>query len=347
MRVLHLLQSNRFSGAENVVCQIISMMKDNPEIEMAYCSQDGQIREALAERGIKFYPLSGGLNVTEVKRVIKEYKPDVIHAHDMRASFIAARSAGKTKIVSHIHNSDFEARKISLKSVAYLLSLPKFSSVIWVSNSCFKSYYFSKLYAKKSYILYNVIDGESVLKRAQSDENNYSYDLAYVGRLANPKNPQRLVKIVSLLKKQKSDIKVAIVGSGDLEDETKSLAEELGVSENIEFLGFMSNPLGVLKSSKVMVMTSDREGLPMTALEAMALGVPIVSTPTDGLCDVVKPGVTGFLEWDEQKFANHLFELISNPEKQKEFSNATLSEFGKFNDINNYKDVLRKVYGIK
>lgn len=140
------------------------------------------------------------------------------------------------------------------------------------------------------------------------------------------------------------DVKVAIVGSGDLEDVTKSEAEKLGVSENIDFLGFMSNPLGVLKSSKVMVMTSDREGLPMTALEAMSLGVPIVSTPTDGLCDVVKPGVTGFLEWDEQKFANHLFTLLSNPEKQKEFSNATLSEFEKFNDINNYKNVLNNVY---
>ena len=346
MKVLHLLQSNRFSGAENVVCQIISMMKDYPDVEMAYCSQDGQIREALAERGIKFYPLTDGFTVSEVKRVLKEYKPDIIHAHDMRASFIAARSAGKTKIVSHIHNSDFEARKISPKSVAYLLGLPKFSSVIWVSNSCFKSYYFSKFFAKKSKILYNVIDGEAVLKRAESDENNYSYDIAYVGRLANPKNPQRLVKIVSLLKNQKPDIKVALVGSGDLEDETKSLAETLGVSKNIEFLGFMSNPLGVLKSAKVMVMTSDREGLPMTALEAMALGVPIVSTPTDGLCDVVKAGVTGYLEWDEAKFADRVLELITDDNLQKAFSDLTLKEFEKINDTENYKDVLKDAYGI-
>ena len=340
---MHLLQSSHFSGAENVACQIISMMKDCPDIEMAYCSRDGEIRNALEERNIKFFPI-GNLSVAEVKRVINEYKPDVIHAHDMRASFIAARSAGKIKVVSHIHNSDFQARKISPKSVAYLLGLPKFSNVIWVSNSCFKSYVFSKLFAKKSKILYNVIDGEAVLKRAEDDVNSYSYDIAYVGRLANPKNPQRLVKIISLLKKQMPDVKAAIVGSGDLEEATKAEAEKLGVSENIDFLGFMSNPLGVLKSAKVMVMTSDREGLPMTALEAMALGVPIVSTPTDGLCDVVQRGVTGFLEWDEQTLANHLFTLLSNPERQKEFSSATLKEFAKFNDINNYKDVLNNVY---
>ena len=57
MKVLHLLQSDRFSGAENVVCQIIGMMKNEPNIEMVYCSSDGPIRDALAERKIKFVPL--------------------------------------------------------------------------------------------------------------------------------------------------------------------------------------------------------------------------------------------------------------------------------------------------
>ena len=89
MRILHILTSNRFSGAENVVCQIIGMMKDEPDVEMRYCSPDGQIREALAEREITFAPISE-LSVSEVKRAIKETKPDIIHAHDMRASFVAA-----------------------------------------------------------------------------------------------------------------------------------------------------------------------------------------------------------------------------------------------------------------
>ena len=71
MKVLHLLQSDRFSGAENVVCQIIGVFKDNPDIEMAYCSRDGQIRDALDERRIKFYPITN-LKISEVKRVIHE-----------------------------------------------------------------------------------------------------------------------------------------------------------------------------------------------------------------------------------------------------------------------------------
>jgi len=347
VRILHLLQSNRFSGAENVVCQIIGMMKENPDLVMAYSSQDGQIREALAERNIDFYPLSGGLKVSEVKRVIKEFKPDVIHAHDMRASFIGALAAGKTKIIAHIHNSDFEARKISPKSLAFLLTKFKYKNVIWVSDSCFNSYIFHKAFSKKSKILYNVIDAKSVIDRANEDLKKYDYDLAYVGRLANPKNPLRLIKIVGFLKQKKQDVKVAIVGSGNLEQSVINEAERLGVKENIVFHGFMANPLGILKSAKIMVMTSDREGLPMVALEAMALGIPIVSTPTDGLCEIVKPGVTGFLEWDEQKFAEHLFSLITNEQQQKEFSKATLEEFKKLNDTNKYKEVLNYVYGVK
>ena len=66
MRVLHLLRSDSFSGAENVVCQIIGMIKDEPDFEMVYCSPDGQIRDALAERKIEFEPIKK-FSVKEVR----------------------------------------------------------------------------------------------------------------------------------------------------------------------------------------------------------------------------------------------------------------------------------------
>ena len=76
MRVLHVLASDRFSGAENVVCQIIGMTRDDPEMEMVYCSKDGQIRDALKEQGIVFAPLNA-IKTSEMKAVIKKYAPDV------------------------------------------------------------------------------------------------------------------------------------------------------------------------------------------------------------------------------------------------------------------------------
>ena len=85
-------------------------------VEFAYSSRDGQIREALKDRNIEFYPIEK-MSVSEFRRVIKEVKPDVIHAHDMAASFYAALACGNVPLVSHIHNNAFNSRGVSLKSI--------------------------------------------------------------------------------------------------------------------------------------------------------------------------------------------------------------------------------------
>ena len=67
--------------------------------------------------------------------------------------------------------------------------------------------------------------------------------------------------------------------------------------------GYMSNPYKALKSAKVFLMASRYEGTPMSVLEAMALGVPVVSTPVDGIADVVEPGINGYLEEEDDALA--------------------------------------------
>ena len=195
MKVLHLLQSNRFSGAENVVCQIIGMMKNEPNIEMVYCSRDGQISEALNERNIAFAPIKE-LSVKEVKRVIKEQKPDIIHAHDMGASFVAARACGKIPLISHIHNNNFNSRGLSAKSIAYYFAARKSKHIFWVSQSSFDGYAFHKSLKGKSSVLYNIIDVNALYEKTELDGNSYNYDVIYVGRLTYPKDPQRLMRVL-------------------------------------------------------------------------------------------------------------------------------------------------------
>ena len=99
MKVLHVLSSNQFSGAENVVCQIIGMF--NTEIEMAYCSPNGPIEATLSHAHIKYFPLEK-FNKKLLKKIIELYKPDVIHAHDLKASIICSRFYKGLKIVSTI-----------------------------------------------------------------------------------------------------------------------------------------------------------------------------------------------------------------------------------------------------
>ncbi len=343
MKVLHVLNSSQFSGAENVVCQIIGMFSNTPDVQMMYCSRDGQIRQALEERGISFVPVSD-LTVPELKRVIREQKPDIIHAHDMRASFVAALACGKITLVSHIHNNSFDSRGLSAKSIAYIVAACKAKHIFWVSQSSFLGYYFRNLFFKKSSVLYNIIDIEKLYEKMQCDEQCYDYDVIYLGRLTTPKNPVRLMHICSKLVERKPDIKIAVVGAGELEAETKAARTGLNLEKNVDMLGFQSNPLKILHDSKVMIMTSLWEGTPMCALEAMALGVPVVSTPTDGLKDLIEDGKNGYLSDDDDVLANRIVEVVENDELRMVLSQNAMRKSRRINNVEHYVQTLMEQY---
>ena len=342
VKVLHLLYSNFFSGAENVVCQIISMMKEE-DIEMAYCSRDGQIREALKEKNIEFYPIEK-LNVNEVKRVISIYRPDIIHAHDMHASFIASLACGKIPIVSHIHNNAFDSRTINKKSIAYAVSAMKAKYIFWVSRSAFDGYRFHNWFKGKSRVLYNVIDINQLYEKMEMDTAKYGYDVIYMGRLTFQKNPQRLIKVIRLAIKRKPDLTVAIVGTGELEAETKKLVEEYGLENSIKFKGYQPNPLKMLHDSKVMLMTSRWEGTPMCVLEAMALGVPIVSTPTDGIKDLIHDGENGYLSDTDEELAARLVQIVEDKAERVRLSKKQIADATEYNRTDLYRDAIISVY---
>jgi glycosyltransferase involved in cell wall biosynthesis len=342
MKVLHVLNSTRFSGAENVVCQIIHMFQ-NDDYEMAYTSPNGQISDALKERGVDFYPLES-LKVSELKKVIKQFQPDVIHAHDMKASFVVSRCNGKIPFVSHIHNNAFDSRKISLKSIAYLFAALRSKHIFWVSNSSFNGYCFHGILDNKSSILYNVIDIDALKEKMLLDNNSYKYDVCYLGRLTYQKNPQRCVKVIYELKKINPNIKAVFIGTGELETEVKELCNKLNLCDSIDFLGFQSNPLKILHDSKVMLMTSRWEGTPMCALEAMALGVPIVCTPTDGLKDLITNDEPGYISDDDLVISKKISELISDQELHKRLSDNCIRHAEDINNIDKYKYQISKCY---
>lgn len=343
MKILHVLCSNRFSGAENVVCQIIDMFQDEPDVKMVYCSPDGQIRESLKEHEIAFTPLKE-LSVAALKQVIQEQRPDVIHAHDMRASFYAAGACGKIPLISHIHNNNFDSRGVSPKSVAYLFAAHKARHIFWVSQSSYEGYAFHSLFQKKSSVLYNIIDVNALYEKTSLDTNEYDYDITYIGRLTPPKNPQRLMNVFRLVIDKKPNVKIAVIGTGELEAETKALAQQYDLLQNVDFLGFQSNPLKILYDSRVMAMTSRWEGTPMCALEAMALGVPIVSTPVDGLKDLVINGENGYLSDDDIVLAEKLLAIVEDEELHDRYSDYMKRQAAIYNDMTKYKKAIAEQY---
>lgn len=342
MKVLHILFTNKFSGAENVACQIISMMEEDG-FDSVYCSTDGPIRDTLKGKDIQFKGLKN-FSVKEIRKVIKKVNPDIIHAHDMKATLYSVLSSRHIPIISHIHNNSFDSQKISIKSIVYLFSTIRVRKIIWVSKSAKKDYFFSKFVYKKSKVLYNVIDRNELLSEKKSDNNKYDYEVIFLGRIAEPKNPRRLIDVFEKVIESRKQTQIGIIGTGIMERELVELVKKRELDNNITFLGFQSNPFKILNDAKVMVMTSRWEGTPMCALEAMSLGVPIVSTPTDGLKEIVVDDNTGYLSDEDNVLSLKICEILNNEELYKKLSEKSTERAIKLMDINIYRKNLREIY---
>lgn len=333
-RVLHLLTSTKYGGAENVVCQIIKMF--NSDMDMLYCSPTGDIEHILNENNIK-HELLRKVSIIELNKIVNKYKPDIIHAHDVKASILASFFKRKATIISHIHGNHNSMNKINIKTVLYAISSAKYKHIFWVSKSALRDYRFFNYVKNKSSVLYNVIDKKEIIEKINRDMDTYEYDIIFLGRLTYPKNPERLMDILKIICEIKNNTKIAIVGTGDLEAKVEEKIIKYQLQNNVFLLGFKDNPYKILKSSKVMLMCSIYEGTPMCALEAMLLGIPIVSTPTDGLVDLIEINETGYTAENNEKLARYCIEIINNIKLRNKLSNNSKNKFDEINNIVQYK----------
>ncbi|SHE81959.1 glycosyltransferase [Caloramator proteoclasticus] len=341
MRILHLLSSNKLSGAENVAADICMMFKN--ELEMSYCSPDGSIKDALKDREVNFIPLKK-LNIFEVRNAIKNFKPDIIHAHDVKATVIATLVSGKIPVVSHLHVNANNMSVISIKSLIYFISSFRVKKIISVSESCLEEYKFKNFIRNKTVVLKNIIYENRLKKLIEKDNKKYDFDFVYLGRLTYQKNPERVAKVASQVLKKCQDARFGVIGEGELKSEMEKIFREEGVIDRVTFTGRLPYPYKALKSAKCMLMCSRYEGLPIAILEAMALGVPIVSTPVDGITDLVENGVEGFLTSDDEKLAESVQSLLENNELFLEMSSNSITSFNEFNNESDYRNRLSDIY---
>jgi glycosyltransferase involved in cell wall biosynthesis len=343
-KVIHLMSTHAFSGAENVACQIINSFKNNENYEMIYVSRIKENKKNLQDRNINYYKLAK-FNYKNIKNTIKKLQPDIIHAHDARASIMAALFYKDATIISHIHANHENMRNFCFKTILFNIFSKRISKILWVSQSALDNYKYKKNVVSKSVVLYNVINSNEIYEKIELDQNEYeNFDLIFLGRMTFQKNPLRLIKIIKKVKKAKENIKVALVGSGELDEQVKQSIKDNDLEENIQFFGFVNNPYKILNSSKMLIMTSRYEGTPMSALEAFALGKPIISTPTDGLVDIIENGKTGFILAKDEELINEIINLKNDDNKIKEMSKNVLMASKKINNIESYKNKLEKIY---
>lgn len=308
-RILHLLASNKFSGAENVVCTIIDNLKD--EFDFVYCSLDGDIADSLKERNIKFYPMEK-FSIRELNRVIKLYKPDIIHAHDYRASILSYFSSFKGEIISHLHNNCPFATSWNIKSLLYAFTINRYEKVIGVSKKVYDEAIFKNKMKDKFVKIYNFVNKDNIIKLSKDYVYEKKYDLFFIGRLTEQKNPLLYIDIVNLLKKENNNISAVMIGDGELYDACKETISLLNLNDNIEMLGFVSNPFPIIKNCRLGVMPSKWEGFGLTAIETMILNKIVLNSGVGGLGEIFS--------------------------KNKQFICSNINEYAdKIKNINNYE----------
>jgi glycosyltransferase involved in cell wall biosynthesis len=130
--------------------------------------------------------------------------------------------------------------------------------------------------AEKLNYIYNPVDQAYIEKAANADvEVPRGEYIIHVGSFSASKRHDLLIRAYA---SSGIEEKLVLVGKGKLENELKELVSELGVEDKVLFLGFRANPYPLIKKAKLLVLSSDYEGLPTVILEALSLGVPVVST---------------------------------------------------------------------
>lgn len=343
MKVMHILNTGTYSGAENVVISIITHMEK--DIQCVYVSLEGSIGKILKKYNITYYPIEK-LTILNIKRAIKDEKPDIIHAHDFTASIITSIVANNIPVISHLHNNPPWIKKINLKTIVYGISCLKYKKILTVSNSVMKEYIFGSRFYKKTIVVGNPIIPKDIIKKSKIALKKDSYDIVSLGRFTLQKDPEKFLNIIKKLNQKIPNLKVGMIGMGEMYDFIKEKIIEMKLENVIECLGFIDNPYGILGNSKLLCIPSRWEGFGLVAVEALSLGKPVVASNVGGLPGIIDDN-SGKICQNIDEFITEIYMLLSNQEyyEKKSSSARNRAEFLDNKDI--YFKKIREAYIVK
>lgn len=255
---------------------------------------------------------------------------DVVHVHvSVRGSFkrkyeIAkiAKVQGK-KLIIHEHNGEF-AEIFETEDDAYRAKVRNFfglADVVIVLSEEWREY-FSQYVCDENKIL---VMHNAVSIPKQAADPRARQNVLFLGRLGSRKSPDVLLRAAKSLRARFPEVHYRFAGDGDI-DNYKALAFELGISDQCDFVGWVTGDEKerLVRESGVFCLPSRHEGMPMSLLEMMAYGIPCIATPVGGVPQVIRDGKNGYLTpvGDVNALAERLSGLLSDPEKRGEIGTA-------------------------
>lgn len=301
---------------------------------------------------------------TKLKKVIDAGGYDIIHCHTPVGAMLtrlAAKQARKngTKVFYTAHGFHFYKGAPAINWLLYYPVekwLSRYTDVLITINK--EDYERAKTF-KAGNVCY--VPGVGIdLKKFRTDDNFYNskreelcaelnipYDatiLLSVGEVNKNKNHR--VVIDALGKIGRKNIYYIICGRGPLVENHKNRSKQLNIEEQVILAGYRTDVADFYKISDVFVFPSLREGLPVSVMEAMASGLPVIATRIRGSSDIVKDNVNGILldPMDVDGFENAIIELCDNPNMRKQIA-ANNKEKSLEYDLPKILSEYRKIYG--
>ncbi len=322
MKITLLISSLSGGGAERVTCNLANHLSDFGHTVEILTMGDTEAAEPLREN-IKYSPLltnqerSNFLinNIKRFFRLRKYMKTQTVDAYVVMLPVpteMMLRFSKLTKapiIVSE--RADPKVYSSKTKKTLSKLASRAYGYVFQTEEA--KAWYMPYLKGVESVIIPNAINPAFIRPKYDGDREK---TIVGAGRLAEQKNFPLLIRAFSHIADKFPEHKLVIYGKGDLLDSFKCLAVDFGVGDRIEFPGFCTNMSETLEKASMFVLSSDYEGMPNALMEAMASGLPCVSTDCGGggARFLIQDGENGLLvpQKDEEAMAEAMEKILSD-----------------------------------
>ena len=328
-KILMMLQNFGEGGAQHVVYeQIRALNKERFDVCVLCYGKPTEtaLEKQMQKMCMPIYMNSVGQirlsTILKALRIIRKERPEVIHAHMGSAGFGAIWTLlTDSPLVITVHTKPEKAFSSKIEKLVRWALRKENVVLVGVSkeNEALVKQYFDVSENKVAC----VNNGINLDRFSRKDHENFT--LINVARQDENKNQAVLLRCFAKLHKQDNTVKLLLLGNGPLHEELKKQAETLNISEAVVFTGNISNTEDYYAVSDMYVQTSHREAMPLSVLEAMAAGLPIVSTDVGGLKDVVKDNGILVPDNDEEALYQAILKIYrQTKEEQQEMRNASL-----------------------
>ena len=272
--------------------------------------------------------------VPKLTKIIREETPDVIHTHldVIKYTVAAARLAGVTNCVHTIHNVAQQEAEGRVQKIINGFYFPHGWSVpVALSpqvQRTVESFY--SLNQADIPVIYNGIQLDScVPKTAYSLTDTPT--LVHIGRFNEQKNHALLLRAFQRILVTYPQCRLLLLGDGELRQEMEALAAQLCIQGRVFFLGSQDNVYTWLNRADIFLLPSRYEGMPMTLIEAMGTGLPIVASAVGGVPDMLTDGESALLTpCDEEAVAQAVIRLLENQALREKLGQNALKESSRF-----------------